>query len=98
MHHGRNSTRCARSLREQQTKSESLLWSILRARQLCDLKFRRQHPIGPWVADFACPNKMLVIEIDGGYHDETSGKDIRRQAHIQELGDRCSLYRSGDRT
>ena len=76
----------ARSLRENQTKSEGLLWSILRARQLCGLKFRRQHPIGPWVTDFACPEKMLVIEIDGGYHDETSDEDIRRQENIQDLG------------
>ena len=76
----------ARSLRERQTKSEGLLWSILRANQLCGLKFRRQHPIGPWITDFACIDKMLVVEIDGGCHDETGEADIDRQKKIQDLG------------
>jgi leucyl-tRNA synthetase len=76
----------ARALRTTQTKSEGLLWSILRAKQLCGLKFRRQYPIGPWIADFACLKKMLVIEIDGGYHDETVEKDVQRQSHIERLG------------
>ena len=41
----------------------------LRAEQLCGLRFRRQHPIEPWIVDFACPHKMLVVEVDGSYHD-----------------------------
>ena len=77
-------TNRARSLRRNQTRSEGLLWSILRSKQLCGLKFRRQHPIGPWIADFACPEKMLVVEIDGGYHDETVAEDLRRQKHLQQ--------------
>ena len=76
----------ARSLRENQTKSEGLLWSILRAEQLCSLKFSRQHPIGPWITDFACVEKMLVVEVDGGYHDETGEEDIQRQKSLEELG------------
>jgi len=76
----------ARELRKRQTTSEGLLWSVLRARQLCGLKFRRQHPIGSWFVDFACPEKMLVVEIDGGYHDETVGKDLNRQRQIEQLG------------
>ena len=76
----------ARSLRKNQTSSEGLLWSVLRAKQVCGLKFRRQHSIGPWIVDFACPEKMLVIEIDGGYHDETQEEDIRRQKSIEQLG------------
>ena len=76
----------ARSLRENQTKSEGLLWSILRAEQLCGLKFRRQHPIGPWITDFACVEKMLVVEVDGGYHDETGEEDVQRQKSLEELG------------
>jgi very-short-patch-repair endonuclease len=59
----------ARSLRKTQTVSERLLWSVLRARQLCGLQFRRQHLIEPWIVDFACPQQMLVVEIDGGYDD-----------------------------
>ena len=55
----------ASKIRKRQTESESLLWNILRTRQLCGLKFRRQHPIGPYVVDFACVEKHLVVEIDG---------------------------------
>ncbi|MGZ0168772.1 MAG: endonuclease domain-containing protein [Planctomycetales bacterium] len=76
----------AQSLRDTQTKSEGLLWSILRAKQLCGLKFRRQYPIGPWIADFACQSQMVVVEIDGGYHDVTSEEDLRREKHIRQLG------------
>jgi leucyl-tRNA synthetase len=82
----RNTMTRTRSLRKHQTKSEGLLWSILRAEQLCGLKFRRQHPIGPWITDFACPTRMLVVEIDGGYHDQTVDQDLRRQHHLQKLG------------
>lgn len=67
-------------------KSEGLMWSILRAKQLCGLKFRRQHPIGPWITDFACPAEMLVVEIDGGYHEASYEHDIRRQQHLHKLG------------
>ena len=75
-----------RSLRESQTKSEGLLWSILRANQLCGLKFRRQHPVDPWITDFACVEKMLVVEIDGGCHDQTVEADIQRQKDLERLG------------
>ena len=76
----------ARKLRSNQTKSEALLWSILRARQLCGLKFRRQHPIGPFFADFASVEKMLVVEIDGDCHDYTGEEDIEREECLTKLG------------
>ncbi len=76
----------AGSLRQTQTKSEGLLWSVLRARQLCNLKFRRQHPIGPFFADFACIDMNVVVEIDGGYHDVCGQKDIDREAYLLRLG------------
>ena len=75
-----------RSLRKSQTTSEGLLWSVLRAKQLCGLKFRRQHRIEPWIVDFACPQKMLVVEIDGGYHDNVVDDDLKRQKHLEALG------------
>lgn len=59
---------------------------MLRANQLCGLKFRRQHPISRWITDFACVEKMLVVEIDGGCHDETNEADIDRQQQIEKLG------------
>lgn len=76
----------ARERRKQSTVSEGLLWSILRARQLCNLKFRREHPIDGFIADFACEEVKLVIEIDGGYHDQTGERDIAREKVLRELG------------
>ena len=76
----------ARALRISQTTSEGLLWSVLRAQQLCGLKFRRQHPIEPWIVDFACPQKMLFVEVDGGYHDNAVEDDLKRQKHLETLG------------
>lgn len=76
----------ARELRKRQTRSEGLLWSILRGGQLCGLKFRRQHPIAPWIVDFACVAKQLVVEIDGGYHDATQEEDLRRQRDLEQRG------------
>ena len=58
----------ARTLRAGSTDAERRLWSLLRDRQLNGWKFRRQHPIPPWTADFACPDARLVIEADGGQH------------------------------
>ena len=81
-----NATMRSRSSRQSQTTSEGLLWSVLRAKQLCGLKFRRQHPIEPWIVDFACPPKMLVVEVDGGYHDNVVDDDLKRQKHLEALG------------
>ena len=79
-------THRARDLRARQTEAESLLWYVLRARRLCGLKFRRQYPIAPFVVDFACIEKKLVIEIDGGYHDYVYEKDDSRQRKIEAEG------------
>jgi len=76
----------ARSLRKTQTVSEGVLWSVLRARQLCGLKFRQQHPIAPWIVDFACPLRMLVVELDGDYHGRVVDHDLKRQQHLESLG------------
>ena len=81
-----NKTDRARSLRARQTKTESLLWSVLRAKQLGGFKFRRQHPIGPYFADFACVAQRVVIEIDGGYHDLVGEADLQRQTDLQSMG------------
>ena len=76
----------ARSLRRQQTQSEKLLWNVLRSKQLCNLKFRKQHPIPPFYADFACAVKKLVVEIDGDYHDHVGEEDLSREAFLRGLG------------
>ncbi|QDS98100.1 endonuclease domain-containing protein [Adhaeretor mobilis] len=79
-------TERARPLRREQTKSESLLWALLRGRQCGGLKFRRQHPIGSYFADFACVAQRLVIEIDGGYHDAIGEKDLKRESYLRSHG------------
>ncbi len=76
----------AKKHRKNCTRSEGLLWSILRGRQLCGLKFRREHLIDPWIVDFACVGKSLVVEIDGGYHDATIEVDLRRQRDLESRG------------
>lgn len=59
----------ARKNRNHPTEAEALLWDYLRGKQL-GWKFRRQHPINDFIADFACIDKHLVIEVDGGYHND----------------------------
>ena len=79
-------TKRSRELRTRQTKPESLIWTVLRAKRLAGLKFRRQHPIGPYFADFACVEKRIVIELDGGYHDFQYEKDRQRQRFLETEG------------
>ncbi len=78
----------ARALRKGQTDAEALLWSRLRNRQLFGLKFRRQHPLGRYFADFACVEIGLVIELDGGQHTEPAviDYDTRRKEEMAGMG------------
>ena len=64
------------------------MWRILRAGRLDDWKFRRQHPIGGYVVDFACPELRLVIEVDGDVHTlpDVAERDVRRSDEIESLG------------
>ena len=65
-------------LRDSITESENLLWCRIRNRQIMNLKFRRQHGIGEYIADFYCPEIKLVIEIDGAPHFTDEGRDYDR--------------------
>ncbi|WP_145304899.1 endonuclease domain-containing protein [Crateriforma conspicua] len=76
----------ARRRRSDATTSEGLLWSLHRGKQLCGPKFQREHPVGSYIADFACVTEQLVVEIDGGYHDENAEADLQRQEAIERLG------------
>ena len=80
-------TAVARKLRKDQTPTESILWLHLRAKRL-GYKFYRQHPIGRYVADFCCPAMKLVVEVDGGHHDEPEqrGQDNERDAFLADQG------------
>ena len=75
----------ARHLRAESTPAERKLWQILRRKQLYGWHFRRQHPIPPYFADFACLAARLVIEADGSQHDP-EGRDRARDARIDASG------------
>ena len=79
-------TTTARRLRSQMTDAEDKLWSYLRNRRLHGMKFRRQMPMGQFVADFACVEARLVIEVDGGQHAEQVVQDEARTAAIEATG------------
>ncbi|PIK97293.1 DUF559 domain-containing protein [Synechococcus sp. 63AY4M1] len=68
----------ARQLRREATTAESLLWELLRDRRLLGRKFRRQHPIGQFIADFFCDDARLIIEIDGAVHREPTQQERDR--------------------
>ena len=76
----------ARSLRKRQTPAERAMWAVLRDRRLRDLKFRRQFPIGPFVADFCCWEIRLVVELDGEVHAEQVERDRERDDFIRRSG------------
>ena len=76
----------ARRLRLDLTDAETRLWSRLRNRRLEGFKFRRQHSIGPFVADFFCLEAKLVIELDGSQHADQSKRDERRTDFIRAAG------------
>ncbi len=82
----------ARELRRESTDAEHWLWQRLRDRRLLGLKFRRQVPIGPYIADFVCKERSLVIEIDGSQHLEHEGYDRRRTAFLEQQGNRVVRY------
>ncbi len=75
----------ARDLRRNMTDAERRLWGALRAQRFEGWKFRRQEPLGDYIADFICHDARLVIEIDGGQHAE-SHRDVRRDAWFAEQG------------
>jgi very-short-patch-repair endonuclease len=72
-------TPAARRLRRDSTQAEQKLWRYLRARSLAGFKFVRQKPIGPYIVDFVCREKRVVIEVDGGQHAENSHDAARDQ-------------------
>lgn len=86
----------ARELRRAMTPIEAILWQRLRSRRLAGLKFRRQHPIGPFITDFYCAERKLVIEIDGDSHAEKARYDASRTAWLEEQGIRVIRFNNRD--
>jgi len=72
-------------LRKNQTPQEVILWAHLRGAQL-DLKFKRQHSIGPYILDFYCPDKKLAVELDGAQHLDNKEYDQERTDYLLVLG------------
>ena len=87
----------ARSLRRRMTPPERRLWNVLKGRPE-GFKFRRQHPLGPYVLDFFCHETALAIEVDGLAHELGSNppRDIRRDAWVAEQGIRTLRFRATD--
>jgi len=85
-----------RSLRLEQTESERVLWTQLRGRRLSGSKFRRQHRIGPYFADFACPELHLVVELDGSQHLDQAKYDSTRTQYLQSQGYRVLRFWNDD--
>jgi very-short-patch-repair endonuclease len=78
----------AKSLRNNSTDSEKILWQYLKAKKLCGIKFRRQHPLNQFIVDFYSNELKLVIELDGDYHNipEIQEYDRRREHMLKEWG------------
>jgi len=78
----------ARKLRQDATDPEALLWACLRGRRMNQRKFRRQHPVEPYVLDFYCADLKLAIELDGGQHNTNEGKqhDKAREVFLRSQG------------
>ena len=78
------SIRIARRLRTNQTDAETALWNRIRNRQIGSHKFVRQEPINEYICDFVCREKRLVIEVDGGQHNESAQDAVRDRRLIEE--------------
>jgi len=74
----------ARSMRREATDAEQKLWLLLRDRRLGNAKFRRQAPVGPYIADFVCLKRKLIVEADGGQHVENRRDFVRDQWLMSE--------------
>jgi very-short-patch-repair endonuclease len=91
----RRTVRVERRLRGQQTDAERKLWFALRDRRLGGFKFVRQEAVGPFIVDFVCREKNLIVEVDGGQHAENPA-DIRRDAYLVGEGYRVMRFWNND--
>lgn len=88
--------RLCRELRRKQTPAETLFWQLVRDRRFDGHKFRRQHPLGNFIADFYCPELRLAIELDGGVHTKQRERDSERETLITQHGIRVLRVRNQD--
>ncbi len=86
----------ARILRENMTNYEKLIWERLKGKQICGLRFRRQHPIDIFIVDFFCHEVRLVVEIDGEIHDQQEEYDDGRSAEMEKFGIRVIRFTNSE--
>jgi very-short-patch-repair endonuclease len=86
----------ARKLRKSETDAERKIWQQLRNRNLNGTKFRRQHPVGPYVVDFICINGKLIIELDGSLHQQQLTYDAQRTKFLEQAGYRVMRFWDND--
>jgi very-short-patch-repair endonuclease len=89
-------TERARELRLTDSRAEQAVWELLRAHRMDGLKFRRQHPIGPFFADFACVARKLVVEVDGEHHALQLEADSRRTDLMEQAGWRVIRFSASE--
>jgi type I restriction enzyme R subunit len=84
----------ARDQRRQPTRAEAAFWQAVRGRRFNGLKFKRQMAIGPFIADFCCFERRVIVELDGEAHlgDEAKGRDARRDAYLRREGYRVLRF------
>jgi adenine-specific DNA-methyltransferase len=82
----------ARELRQEMTDAESKLWMNLRSHRFEGVHFRRQHPIGPYIADFCSPQAKLIIELDGSQHVDRIEYDRKRTEYLESRGYRVIRF------
>ncbi|MES2722996.1 MAG: endonuclease domain-containing protein [Pseudomonadota bacterium] len=88
----------AQDLRQTMSPPERILWNALSGRKMDGFKFRRQHPLEPYVLDFYCPEKELCIEVDGWGHNmgDQPERDVRRDAFLKKNGIRTLRISASD--
>jgi very-short-patch-repair endonuclease len=88
--------RFAKTMRRVMPPAELALWQYLRKPGIAGLRFRRQTPIGPYIVDFFCPARRLIVEVDGGQHSETVGQDAERDAWLGAQGYKVLRFWNND--
>lgn len=82
----------AKRMRHAPTDAERRLWAHLRAWRMQGVKFKRQQPLGPYIADFVCFERRLVVEVDGGQHAERIAEDAMRTLWLEQQGFRVLRF------
>ncbi len=85
-----------KELREKQTETEEIFWELLRNKRFNGLKFRRQHQIGHYIADFYCHSEKLIIELDGEVHNTETQEDAKRDKFLKSLGNTVLRFKNKD--